>query len=171
MGRPLLMMMRSSVRTESHHCWWWLKIVCSYRITCIQKSPKVYIFTIFQMLLNKQVRPSFFNYLDHNPARPCWNTPDHKIKSSFSFYFYISRRPYFYIRIYTIKQITRNQISSTCAHHWNNSQQFMCCQEFFYFDPTDPTFLQHFIFFIPNRPTWFFCNNFFRDPSNKKMMA
>ena len=116
------------------------------------------------------IRPSFFNYLDHNPARPCWNT-HHKIKSSFSFYFYISRRPYFYIRIYTIKQITRNQISSTCAHHWNNSQQFMCCREFFYFDPTDPTFLQHFIFFIPNRPTWFFCNNFFRDPSNKKMMA
>ena len=107
--------------------------------------------------------------MDHNPARPCWNTPDHKIKSSF--YFYISRRPYFYIRIYTIKQITRNQISSTCAHHWNNSQQFMCCREFFYFDPTDPTFQQHFIFFIPNRLAWFFCNNFFRDPSNKKMMA
>ena len=67
----------------------------------------------------------------------------------------------FYIRIHTIKQITRNQISSTCAHHWNNLQQFMCCREFFYFDPTDPTFLQYFIFFIPNRPTWFFCNNFF----------
>ena len=115
------------------------------------------------------MKPSFFNYLDHNPARPCWNTPEHKIKSTFSFYFYISRRPYFYIRIYTIKQITRNQISSNCAHHWNNSQQFMCCREFFYFDPTDPTFLQHFIFFIPNRPTWFFCNNFLHDPSNKKM--
>ena len=43
----------------------------------------------------------------------------------------------------------------------------MCCREFFYFDPTDPTFLQHFIFFISNRPIWFFCNNFFRDPSNK----
>ena len=72
------------------------------------------------------------------PPDPVETPPTIKIKSSFSFYFF--RRSYFYIRIYTIKQITRNQISSTCAHHWNNSQQCMCCRRIFLFRPDRPYF-------------------------------
>ena len=57
------------------------------------------------------------------------------------------------------------------AHTETSIQQFVGSRKINHLCPTDPTFLHHVIFIVPDRPIRFFGKINFCDPSNQKIMA